>query len=141
VTAAAVGAFALLLRVDAATDRCADRVVFAFTSEDGEPPGYTVSYAAPPFVADGSGAPVVVRGTAFVAVRLAPASGFDFERERPSYTGPNRFTPTGARHVTEVVRTGDFEGVLNWVIGLDTRRPFAVAAAGAPRNEIVITVG
>ena len=40
--------------------------------------------------------------------------------------------PPGAQHVRRSSQTGDFEGVLNWVIGLDQQRPFAVTATGTP---------
>ena len=55
-----------------------------------------------------------------------------------TYTGPKRITPAGADHVREVVETGDFEGVLKWVIGLDAQRPFTRApAAGTPTRQLV----
>ena len=63
-------------------------------------------------------------------MRCKPAYGYDFETGKTTYTGPKRITPPGTYHVREVVETGDFEGVLNWVIGLDAQRAFAFTAGG-----------
>jgi len=122
---------AALLRAVAATGgRCADRVTFDFTTKANAPPKCTIVYTAPPFSQDGSGAPVTVSGSAFVRLRCEPAYGYDFAGGGgPTYTGPKQITPTGTQHVKELVQTGDFEGVLTWVIGLDGKRPFSAATA------------
>ena len=39
--------------------------------------------------------------------------------------------------VTEVVKAGDFEGVLTWVIGVRTRTPFRVTTLSAPTRVVV----
>jgi hypothetical protein len=127
VTTAATGRAALLRAVQVTGARCADRVAFDFTTEANGKPKCTISYGQPPFTMDGSGAPVTVAGAAFVLVRCEPAYGYDFETGETTYAGPKRITATGTQHVQELVQTGDFEGVLNWVIGLDSRRPFTVA--------------
>jgi hypothetical protein len=36
---------------------------------------------------------------------------------------------TGTAPIEEVVKTGDFEGVVTWVIGLDRKRPFTTASS------------
>jgi hypothetical protein len=38
------------------------------------------------------------------------------------------------------VRTGDFEGVLTWVIGLDQQRPFSVFRLSNP-SRVYIDIG
>ncbi len=53
-----------------------------------------------------------------------------------STAGRSACEPAARGPVQEVVRTGDFEAVLSWAIGLDKRRPFHVARAGA--NVVVI---
>ena len=57
-------------------------------------------------------------------------------RDRPARPTPDRSAsrPPRANHVTEIVETGDFEGVLTWVIGLDAKRPFTVEATGTPQH-------
>jgi hypothetical protein len=140
-TSPATAGSVLLADVQRRGDRCVDHVVFSFTTKTADPPGYRVEYGTPPFAADGSGDVVPVRGEGFVVVRLEPAYGYDFENGRPTYTGPRRIAAEGANHVTEIVQTGDFEGVVTWVIGLDEKRPFAVQATGTPRPQLVVTVG
>ena len=45
--------------------------------------------------------------------------------------------PVGTHHVVDLVETGDFEGVMSWVIGLDGQRPFTANAhgGGRPRDQ------
>jgi hypothetical protein len=102
-------------------------------------PSCKVEYKAGPFVQDGSGKPVAVAGGAFLTVRCEPAYGFDFVAGAPTYTGSKRITPNGTKHVRAVVETGDFEGVLNWVIGLDQQRGYGITAGGVPTRQLIIT--
>ena len=89
---------------------------------------------------DGSGLEVAVKGKAFVVLHFTPASGADLSggTVKLVYRGPKRLRPATRGPVQEVVRTGDFEAVLSWAIGLDKRRPFHVSRAGA---NVVVTVG
>lgn len=114
-----------------------DRVVWEFAG--GERPSYRVAYADPPVREAGSGDAVDLRGDAFLEVRLSPASGVDLSGSEPrrSYSGPARIAPDGASLVTEVVRTGDFEAQLAWVVGVDRRRAFAVAMLEEPTRLVV----
>jgi hypothetical protein len=115
-----------------------DRVVFQF--KNGLP-GYRVEYVEPPLKEDGSGKPVDVQGSAFVVVRMEPASGFDLNTGEGvlTYKGPRRIEGSGAGTsvVQEVVRTGDFEAVLHWAIGLSDRVDFRVTTATSPDRLIV----
>jgi hypothetical protein len=113
---------------------CVDLVRFGFVAKADAPPSCKVSYQPGPFTADASGIKVSVDGNAFVVVRCSPAYGYDFESGKATYTGPPIITPTGARSVRKLVETGDFEGVLTWVIGLDSKRPYTVAAAAMPHG-------
>ncbi|HEX6312897.1 MAG TPA: hypothetical protein VF152_14885 [Acidimicrobiia bacterium] len=124
--------------VRVAGHECFDRVVFEF--RDPGAPGYEVSYVPGPIVMDGSGEPVAVEGSAFLQIRMPYATGFDFETSTPSYTGPTRFTPADTTQVREVVRTGDFEAILTWVVGLDEERPFQVFTLEDP-NRLVVDIG
>lgn len=115
---------ALLTKVEVA-----DGVV-TFTFRD-ETPGYDVAYVEPPIRQDGSGEVIAVAGTAFLSVRMEPASGVDMSGEdfEETYTGPERVP--GAGVIAEVVRTGDFEANATWVIGLDAQRPYRVEATAS----------
>ena len=113
-----------------------DRVVFQFRNGL---PGYRVEYVEPPLREDGSGNLVELDGDAFVVVRMEPASGFDLSVPEGEmvYTGPRRIAGDGTSVVQEVVRTGDFEAVLTWAIGLDGRVPFRVLTLDDPARIVV----
>jgi hypothetical protein len=128
---------ALLTNVVVTTAGCRDSVTFTFRTKGSAVPSCAAEYRTGPFTRDGSGAAVAVAGTAFLAVRCTPAYGYDFETGTTTYTGSKNIIPAGTRHVRAVVETGDFEGVVNWVIGLDTKRAFAIDSSGAPREFVV----
>ncbi len=118
------------LHVDSHT--CVDRVIFDFTKAKGEQPGYSVAYkpAAEAQTEDASGNHIPIAGNAFLVVRFEPAatadtSGATLER---TYTGPRTITPAGMHWVRQVSKTGDFEAVLTWAIGLSEKRAFKVTS-------------
>lgn len=93
-----------------------DRIVFEF--EDAVP-GYEVAVTPRPVTEDGSGDTVAVEGVGLLQVRFENAAGARIEGDRvvEVYRGPQRVPGGGGALVTEVVDTGDFEGVVTWVIG------------------------
>jgi hypothetical protein len=129
---------ALLDRIAVGRHEGYDRVVFEFKNDL---PGYRVEYVEPPLKEDGSGKPVSVQGTAIVVVRMEPASGFDLNTGEGvmTYKGPRRFdgSAAGTSVVQELVRTGDFEAVLSWAIGLSDKVDFRVRTATSPPRLIV----
>jgi hypothetical protein len=130
---------ALLERIALGRHEGYDRVVFQFRGNGL--PGYRVEYVQPPLSEDGSGAPVTVNGNAFAVVRMEPASGFDLNTGEGVlvYKGPKRIegADSGTSVVKEVVRTGDFESVLSWAVGLDDKVGFRVTTAASPARLIV----
>lgn len=134
---AVTGPTAQLTAVRTARHDGFDRVVLEFAGD--VPPGYRVSYVEPPITEDGSGAEIPVPGSAFLQVRATPASGVDLSGDVPreTYTGPDRVAPVDGGVVTEVVRTGDFEGQVAWTIGLQQRVPFGVAVLEDPTRLVV----
>ena len=129
---------ALLERVALARHDGYDRVVFEFRNAL---PGYRVEYVNPPLYEDGSGDRVDVAGNAFVVVRMERASGFDLEAGEGElvYDGPRRLTgaDAGTSTVREVVRTGDFEAVLTWAVGVADRAEFRVLKLDGPPRLVV----
>ncbi len=103
--------------------------------------GYEVSYqpADTAKIEDGSGNPVEIAGDAFLVVKLTPAmtAKIDGEQVTPTYTGPNRLP--GTDPVTEVVKTGDFESVVTWVIGLDRELPFSTEVRSDTLDVVIDT--
>lgn len=126
---------ALLHDVRAAAHPGYDRIVFEF---EGATPGYQVSYTDRPVTEDGSGDTVDVAGGAVLLVRMENASAADLSGPelRQTYTGPARIRLDGGA-VTEVVRVGDFEGVLTWAIGVKAEAPFAVSTLSGPGRLVV----
>jgi hypothetical protein len=129
---------ALLERVAVGRHEGFDRVVFQFRNDL---PGYRVEYVEPPLKEDGSGNVVRIKGRVFVVVRMELASGFDLTVDEGElvYIGPRRIdgSAAGTSIVREVVRTGDFEAVLTWAVGLDDRVDFRVRTATSPARLIV----
>ena len=110
-------------------ETCSVRVVFEFEKQPPGP-GFDVSYqpASTAKIEDGSGNPIEVAGEAFLVVKLtAMTAKIDGDQVTKTYTGPRRVT--GPAPIEEVVKTGDFEGVVTWVIGLDRKRPFTTASS------------
>jgi hypothetical protein len=131
------------VRVDSQT--CLDRLVFAFRPDTPDPPAFRVSYqpASTALVQDGSGEPIQVAGSAYLVVRLEPAATAEAASDGSldfTYTGPRRLAPTGTRFVRNVVKSGDFEAAVTWVVGLSEQRPFSVSTRTTP-PRVVIDVG
>lgn len=131
--------FLTSVRVEAL--ECADRVTFGFRAARAQP-GYNISYepASAAKTEDGSGRPIEVAGSAFLVVRLLSAATAETSGEEltPTYTGPRRIEEPSARFVREVAKTGDFEGIVSWAIGLDGRRPYNVTASD---SQLVLEFG
>lgn len=129
---------ALLRAIDVTKEDGFDRAVFEFTNHV---PGYDVGYIDRPVVADGSGEEVPVEGAAVLQVRLEPALDADLTKENAprTYLGPARLTPDG-QVITELVRTGGFEAVLTWVLGLKEKAPFVVSTEDDPPRIVVEVV-
>jgi hypothetical protein len=132
---------AYLTSVDLHATSCGDRIVFSFRDDGAGAPGFRISYepASTALVEDGSGAHVAASGPAFLVLRLHPAataavSGGDL---RFTYKGPRRLDTDGTRFVRDVVKSGDFEAMVSWVIGLPEERPFTVSSASSPPRLIL----
>jgi hypothetical protein len=122
----------LLKAVGTESDACNDRISFDFKDANGAEPGYLVEYrpADEAQTEDASGNHIPIDGNAFLVVRIEPAatadiSGAKLER---TYIGPRTIKPDGMRWVQQVSKTGDFEAVLTWAIGLSEQRAFKVTS-------------
>jgi hypothetical protein len=78
----------------------------------------------------GSGAPVPLKGQAYVVIHFVPAASADVQGEQVilTYTGPKRLSGPGP--VLETAKTSDFEADLAWAIGLERRLPLRITQAG-----------
>jgi hypothetical protein len=120
------------------TDEGCPRVVFEFKDNVS---GYKVAYAEPPFTECGSGAEVDTSAwgaEAFINVRLEPSGGPDIESEEgePYYKGPRDIDAGGdaLKHLKVIC---DFEGVFEWIIGLDDEHPFDVNTFEDPPRLVI----
>ncbi len=108
-----------------------DRIVFEF---DGDTlPGYHVGYGQGPVIACGSGDEVEVAGGAALRVRLDPAQahiGYEptirERRRRPEL-----------ETLRELVLTCDFEGQVEWALGIAGQVPFRVFTLREPVRLVV----
>jgi hypothetical protein len=125
-----------LTNVEEDTDSYGCGAIVNFWFEKQPPgPGFEVSYqpASTAKVQDGSGNTIEIEGKAFLVVRLMPAmtAKIDGEQVTKTYKGPNRVKSDVPSFVKEIVKTGDFEAQVTWVIGLDQKLPFKTFASDA----------
>jgi len=113
-----------------------DRITFEF--EDGLP-GYRIEYVEPPITEDASGLPVEIEGGAFLRISFLGAAGSDPFTGIPTYTGPFEIA-SGQPALLESERTGDFEGVLTWVLGLAEAVDFRIITLESPSFVVAIDV-
>jgi hypothetical protein len=132
-----------LTAVEPKAGDCVERVTFEFR-DDGRHPGFRVQYLprSQALAQDGSGAHVPVAGSAFLVVRMEPAATAEAKGDQLdfTYTGPRRIRVEDGKFLREVVKTGDFEAAVTWVLGLSERRPFAASVSSSP-SRVVVEIG
>jgi hypothetical protein len=110
-----------------------DRVVFEFAGGDSVP-GYHVEYATTTVRRCGSGDPVAIAGAARLVVRFEPAQAHD---ERGNATPAERDRALGLPAVKEMKLVCDFEGQVEWVLGVAGAWPYRVSELTAPARLVV----
>lgn len=122
--------------LDVVTSGGEEQITFAF---DGALPGVVVEYVDRPVRESGSGSEVAVEGGAVLGVRFEPAASArtDGDEVTRTYTGPQRVPGTGGR-VIELVRTGDFEALYEWAVGVDEQVPFRVETSDTDHTVTVV---
>jgi hypothetical protein len=108
-----------------------DRVVFDFVSVL---PGYDIRYVDV-VTADGSGLPVTVPGRYHLRLTFRPAQAHDEQGG-----GPERSMTLGLPMLKAYAITGDFEGVLTIVLGLDGAVGFRVVELPGTPGRIALDV-
>ena len=106
-----------------------DRVVFQLRG--GLPARRTATYVDQLF-SDGSGRSLRIAGRAILQVSMELADAHD----ATGATAPGRLT-FALPNVLTVVRSGDFEGVVSYGIGLAKRTPFTVTTRTGPSRVVV----
>jgi len=142
---------AFLVDATAGALGCLDAVTLTFqTRGDGTPPGYTVGYRDPakdPFQDGDPPENIDVPGNAFLVISASPALSHDPSVDGSPSTYPGNLSlEYGDHHHLVIVRelpdakTADGQqDTVNWVIGLDSVRPFRVdRATNPPRVTVLI---
>lgn len=129
---ATIRAPVLLRAATAAADSGLDRLVFAFSGDSL--PGYDVAYAAEPVRRCGSGERVQLAGTAQLLVEFVPAQAHD---DSGRVTVRERGWTPRMPALRDVRLVCDFEGRVEWAIGVAGRRPYRVREATHPARLIV----
>ncbi len=113
-----------------------DRIVFELSGSGL--PAVDLERAVPPITQDPSGLPITVPGKAFISIRMVYASGAGYSTTdgKPTYTGPDSFTPRYSR-LTSLVETGDFEGYYTWVAGLTSAACVHVFTLTGPTRLVI----
>jgi hypothetical protein len=113
-------------------DDCVDEVTFEFRSAGTPlPPGYSVEYDEGPFRDYTSGDEFEPAGEAYLVLRFAKTAVFappvfPGAPPEPTYTGRESIDPSGMNHLQEARIVQGPPGVIQWVIGLDSTRPFSI---------------
>lgn len=117
------------------------RIVFEFQDQIS---GYEIGYAEPPFSECGSGEDVSTdawEADGFLSVRLEPSASVDLTNEaEPTYEGPRDIDADGdvLKHLRVIC---DFEGIFQWIVGLEEERPFNVVTFDDPPRIMIDIAG
>lgn len=115
-----------------AAHECGDRLVFEFASA-GQVPAYHINYVSDPLYAT-SGEMIYLDGAATLSVVLHGAAHDD--NGNPTYTGSHHLV-SDTHNITEAVFIEDFEGIVQWGVGLDSERAFVVSTLSSPARLVI----
>ena len=134
---------ALLVAVDAQDMGTFDRVTFTFRSAptDAIPTIQRAEYVDRPVLEDASGMEIDVTGNAILRIAMFPAATVDLSVDPPvtTYTGPARIQPN-LPSVVDIVKAGEFESVLSWVIGLRSGAATVTAQVLSDPTRVVVDI-
>jgi hypothetical protein len=111
------------------------RVVFQFA--ESRLPGYTIAYANQPPTSCGSGKGVDVTGKAYLAVRLSPAQAHAARGPDQVATAEPRDRRPALGPLHQLTQTCDFEGVVQWVLGLREQLPYRAFELAGPTRLVI----
>lgn len=126
------GPMTTLRDVRTAENEAFDRVVLEFAGD--ELPGYDVEYVDRPVRQCGSGNPLRIGGDGWLRVRMEPAQAHD---DRGRATVEVRARQPNLPVVRELRLTCDFEGQVEWVIGVGSPNRYRVLELHAPARLVV----
>jgi len=109
-----------------------DRVVFEFAGDST--PGYHVEYATKPVQRCGSGDPVPLASAQRLVVRFETAQAHDAQGNP---LPPEREWAPGLAYVREMKLVCDFEGQVEWVLGVAAASPYRVSELAGPARLVL----
>jgi hypothetical protein len=125
---------------------CYDKITFTFQSTGADlPPGYDVEYHKGTVTDGPDKKPAITLGNATLLVTFTPAQSDN--RTNPNnvqktYAGLPKLALRHMHHTCIVNHLTDGDGTVNWLIGLDEKRPFTVDAYNnPPRVDVLVTAG
>lgn len=121
-----------LTEVRAARNDGYDRAVFVFKENV---PTYEIEFVKPPFYSGESDVTVKVRGKKFVRVSLVSTSAHDIETGKSILTYKKGYL--GLPVVEETAFTYDFEGAVEFIIGLKANKDFRVIELKNPSRLVI----
>jgi hypothetical protein len=128
---AVVPAVSTLIQIRAAYHFGHDQLVFQFSG--GLPAHYSARYVSQ-VIADASGLPVNVVGSARLLVRFTPASGHNLQGHITYGAVQRTYALPG---IIQVVNAGDFENVLSFGVGVARAEPFRVFTLTRPSRVVL----
>jgi hypothetical protein len=132
---AAASSTALLTGIRTGVNPGFDRIVLDMT---GPAPGVQ-TFDVDELIADASGEIVWLTGEYFTHVTIIPASGYD-ENGNQTYTGSRKFRTRDLGNVMAVAITGDWEGAIDFGLGMRNRTWVRTFTLSSP-TRVVIDVG
>jgi hypothetical protein len=129
---------ALLTDVRVGTHPGYDRVVLEFVSRQAptnEASTYEIAPATPPYVQDGSGLPMTIRGDRVLGIVLRGATAATLDG-RSAYSGSRDFV-TQFPALNEFKSRGDFEAVSSWLAGLNQSGCVRTQVLAAPTRLVI----
>jgi hypothetical protein len=136
----------LLVDAQVSKEGCIDLVTLEFVASGSQlPPGYRAEYMPGPFRDFTSGDEIFVPdgAQAYLAVRFSrtavvfAGSVSDVDEPFPPYAGRESIDPSGMNHLHEARLVQGPEGQVQWVIRVDSKRPFLVDGTSEPPRVIV----
>lgn len=125
----------LSARTSAPSAEGVERVTFEF---DGDSvPRYEIAYLEPPYDQCGSGAPVAVTGDAVLQIRLRYTRAHAGSADQILPTVTDRDQKLEQPLIRQLILTCDFEGEVEWLLGLSSRIPFRIVELESPTRLVV----
>lgn len=128
----AASSIATLMRVETISCGGFDRVVFEF---DSAVPSYTAEYIDKPIRDCGQGKVIPVAGDAWLSIHFTSAQAHDMDTGQPTVTERNRMLNYPS--LRQLVDVCDFEGNVEWVLGLGNPGRFRITELPNPPRVVV----